>query len=88
MKVKELIEELSKCDPECEVILSKDAEGNSYSPADGIDDSYIYKPGNRYSRELWDLEDLKEELEDGYLGEEEFNEIAALPKCVILWPAN
>lgn len=32
MKVKELIEELQKVDGELEVIMSSDAEGNSYSP--------------------------------------------------------
>lgn len=33
MKVKDLIDELSEYDPEAEVILSSDAEGNNYSPA-------------------------------------------------------
>lgn len=32
MTIKQLIEELQKCDPEREVIMSRDAEGNSYSP--------------------------------------------------------
>lgn len=35
MKVKELIEFLRKENPEAEVLLSSDEEGNSYEPADG-----------------------------------------------------
>lgn len=32
MKVKELIEQLQQTDPEREVIMQKDVEGNGYSP--------------------------------------------------------
>ena len=32
MKVRELMEVLSNVDPEAEVVMSKDAEGNGYSP--------------------------------------------------------
>ena len=32
MKVKELIEHLEKCDPEAMVVMSKDSEGNGFSP--------------------------------------------------------
>lgn len=32
MKVKELIKQLKKVDPNFEVVLSSDGEGNSYSP--------------------------------------------------------
>lgn len=42
MKVKELIEELSKLDGERLVVMSKDGEGNSYSPlADVIEATYV-----------------------------------------------
>lgn len=41
MKVKELIELLQSVDPEREVIIQKDAEGNDYSPlADAWEGSY------------------------------------------------
>jgi hypothetical protein len=36
MKVKTLIKELSKCNPESIVIMSKDSEGNRYSPISGM----------------------------------------------------
>ena len=32
MKVKDLIIELQSVDPDCEVIMSSDGEGNNYSP--------------------------------------------------------
>lgn len=38
MKVKRLIELLKDCDPQAEVILQRDSEGNGFSPAEnGID---------------------------------------------------
>lgn len=40
MKVKELQKLLSECDPESEVILQKDPEGNGYSPLYGVDNEY------------------------------------------------
>lgn len=38
MKVKELIEELSKIDPELDVVLQIDPEGNGYREVNGVDD--------------------------------------------------
>lgn len=43
MKSSELIEFLSK-HPDCEVILSKDSEGNSYSPLEDPCVMYVEKP--------------------------------------------
>lgn len=42
MKVKELIEELKKCDPEKPVVMSSDAEGNYYNYLHEIDDNSAY----------------------------------------------
>ena len=51
MKVKELIALLSETNPELEVVLSKDGEGNSYSPL--ADHSFgQYEPDSTYSGEL------------------------------------
>lgn len=36
MKIKDLIKELSEVNPELEVVMSKDAEGNSFSPLSDI----------------------------------------------------
>lgn len=37
MKVRELIEQLQREDPEAVVILQRDSEGNGYSPLSGTD---------------------------------------------------
>lgn len=51
MKVKELISELQKLDPEAEVVLSKDSEGNNFSPAADFSIGK-YCPENTYSGEF------------------------------------
>lgn len=59
MKVKELLEELSKVDPERDVILQKDGEGNGFSPLYGLwEGSYL--PDSTWSGEVG-LETLTEE---------------------------
>lgn len=42
MKVKELIEELSKLDPEWLVVLQRDEEGNGYEVLRGVDDNAAF----------------------------------------------
>ncbi len=50
MKVGELIEALKDIDPEREVIMSSDTEGNNYSPLSGWWDG-IYMPDTTWSGE-------------------------------------
>lgn len=53
MKVKELIAKLQEQDPNYEVVLSKDAEGNGFSPlADLSAENYVAE--NTWSGELAD----------------------------------
>jgi len=56
MKVKELIEELGKYDPDMLLVMSKDAEGNRYSPLSGLFDGH-YVPSNTWSGDILDEED-------------------------------
>jgi hypothetical protein len=82
MKVKELIENLSKFDPEAEVILQKDSEGNGYSPLAGADDDAVYLEENSWSGIVFTLS-------SGHLeADMEKEEFEVLPKCVVLWPTN
>lgn len=46
-----LIEALAGLDPSLPVILSKDAEGNNFSPLYSVDDGLRYLPENGYSGE-------------------------------------
>jgi hypothetical protein len=74
MKIKELIAKLEKLDPEYRIILSKDAEGNTFSPLVDDDDMTIakYEPyTDEDGKELW-----YGELEIG------------MPNAVILYPVN
>ena len=52
MKVKDLIKELKKVDPESIIVLQKDAEGNGYSPLSGIDNDAIYIPDSTWSGDM------------------------------------
>ena len=55
MTVKELKYLLAKCPDTWEVIMSSDAEGNSYSPLSNVD-SAAYVPDSTYSGDLVDEE--------------------------------
>jgi hypothetical protein len=52
MKVKELIKQLQELDSECEVIMAKDSEGNSYTPLSGFWTG-AYVPDSTYSGEVY-----------------------------------
>ncbi len=70
MKVKDLIKILQTHDQESLVVLSSDAEGNSYSEARNIE-SYYFDEDNSEIRELEDDED---------------EDLFFLKKCVVIWP--
>ena len=74
MKVKDLIKELSKVDPESQVYVSRDLEGNGFSPVYQID-----YPASMHHGELYCDEDLEEYPEDDPIHEE-------IEKVVIIWP--
>ena len=85
MKVCELIENLSKLDPQSELVMQNDAEGNGYSPLAGIDSNAWYVAENDYSgqvySERWSAEDCD-------LEEDEWKEMRQQRKCVVLFPVN
>lgn len=59
MKVKELIKHLNDHDPELEVILVKDSEGNGFSPLASIGTSYYIAETTWSGSEIAE-EDLEE----------------------------
>lgn len=85
MKNRELVEMLLKGDPEAEVILQKDSEGNGYSPLAGVDLVAVYVPENSYSGEVYSID---WSAEDSGKTEEEWQEILTGPRCVVLFPLN
>jgi len=64
MKVRELIEQLQKLDPELQVIKQKDDEGNGFSQIYGLDgDAYSPNP-DAYDAEVYASDDVDEMVEE------------------------
>lgn len=75
MKVKDLIKELEKVDPELEVLKAKDDEGNGFHYIEVLDDdSYVplNEVGNYTIDTVYDLDYVEDELDE-------------YKKFVILW---
>lgn len=85
MKAKELIEILAKVDPGAEIILQKDAEGNGYSPLEGVDADAVYVPASTWSGDVYSME---WSAEDACMDNDEWEAIKAKPRCVVLFPVN
>jgi hypothetical protein len=75
MTKKELIEALADVPDEFMVVLSSDAEGNSYSPLAGYA-TVCYVAETPYSGEIYD-EESAEEMEVNFI-----------ENAVALWPTN
>lgn len=84
MKVCDLIEELKQLDPDMEVVMSSDAEGNSYSPLSGYGVGYYVKE-NSWSGEWWDEDDLSPLDFDE---EKDYYDIVNQDKAIALFPVN
>jgi len=85
MKVKELLEALAKADPEAEVILQKDAEGNGYSPLHVADTYAVYVPTCTWSGDVFSM---KWDADDACKSQKEWSAITAMQRCVVLAPVN
>lgn len=77
MTVKELIDELSKLNPDLPVIMSKDTEGNGFSPLHDAEEAFYL------SYNTWSGEHYSEEDED-----DEFDTPEGTIPAVFLWPVN
>lgn len=85
MTVCELIKLLQAEDPELFVVLSKDAEGNGYSPLFGVTSNSVYEAESTWSGEVG-LQTLTPELiEQGFT--EEDVKTTGVP-CLVLDPVN
>jgi len=85
MKVKELLEALAKADPEAEVILQKDAEGNGYSPLHVADPDAVYVPTCKWAGDVFSI---GSNADDACKSQEDWSAIMAMPRCVVLAPVN
>lgn len=84
MKVKELKRLLEKIDDNYIVIMSKDAEGNGFSPLDELEDSRCYLADSTWSGEIGFKVLTPELKKEGYSEEDVIDGEPAL----ILWPTN
>lgn len=86
MKVKDLIKELEKLDPNLQVILQKDGEGNGYSPLCGVEEA-VYVPDSTYSGQV---HSLKYTADDTGIEEEQWKNLKKSKKnrCLVMWPIN
>lgn len=78
MKVKELIVQLSDCDPESEVVLQIDSEGNGYQECCGADKNCVYSHDDVFS--------LDWSLEESGMSKEEYDRMFTKPRIVVLYP--
>lgn len=78
MTVSELIEQLKDKDGEAIVVMSSDAEGNSYSPLRVLDSTF-YVADSTYSGAVF---------EDWVEAKDYVDSKDELQKCVALWPTN
>lgn len=85
MKVEALIKILSTLDPESQVILQKDAEGNGYSPLRGVDNEAVYVKESAYSGEVYST---KYPASDHCMEESEWKKLLKQKRCVVLYPVN
>lgn len=86
MKVHELIDLLADLDSDDLVVLAKDAEGNGFSPFEGIGLS-VYVADSTWSGEIT-LRELTPELRDQGFTEDDLDQSGKGVKAVVLWPVN
>lgn len=85
MKVKKLMEFLKACDPNAEVILQGDGEGNHYSPLSDASNEAVYTPETTWSGEVfW----TSWSAEDACMDEDEHARMLKRKRCVVLQPVN
>ena len=89
MKVRDLLEYLQDEDPEREVILAKDAEGNEFSP---LDEAMVTADANYVAESTWsgrvlDDEEYEQELEDSK-DDDGLSDMPPRIPCIVLYPRN
>lgn len=85
MKVKELMELLATFDQNADVILQKDAEGNSYSPLQGADHDAVYVADTTWSGTVYSTDWT---ADDADMDEDEWKLLKKRGRCVVLFPVN
>ena len=82
MKVKQLMAQLERLDPELEVYLQEDPEGNGYRTARGSEEG-VYEPDGFFGPSVLSLCNT---AEDNDMTEEEWQALKDGPHCVVIYP--
>ena len=86
MTVRELITALSECDPDYLVVMSKDGEGNSFSPlSEAAGENNVYVPDCAWSGEAG-IHHLTPDLEARGFSDEDVRDEPNGVRAVVLWP--
>lgn len=84
MKIKQLIKKLNKLDPESEVLIASDMEGNNYNKLDFISIEKGLRFSNRKDLYSYGLTLITpEDVEIGNFSQEDYNKAK---NCIILYP--
>lgn len=87
MTVKELRDCLDLYNDNDLVVMSKDAEGNGFSPLEQTVGNSLYTPESTWSGSV-SIKELDDELkEQGYTEEDCYRDETS-KECVVLWPVN
>ena len=86
MTIKELIQELLEYPLDYEVIMSKDSEGNNFSPLRQLNDN-IYVPDSSHSGLIFLMELDYDLIKAGY-SEDDLYHGDDGQKAIVLWPKN
>jgi hypothetical protein len=85
MNVRELSEKLKNLDPNMEVIIQKDSEGNGYSPLDGVDADTVYIAASSYSGDVYNMNWT---AADACMPECAWEAVKSEPRALVLYPVN
>ena len=85
MKVKTLIKQLSTLDPDLDILMVADPEGNSFNLLRQVGSDNIGYTKSGYEYYICQRELTKKDSEAGYT-EEDLGVDSKAKKCIVLWP--
>jgi hypothetical protein len=72
--------------PDCELLMQKDSEGNGYSPLSGVEMDVVYVPENTWSGEVFSKGDT---AQDHCMEEDEWEDLKKTNSgYAVLFPIN
>ena len=85
MNIKELKELIESLPDEMRIIMSKDSEGNGFSPLADTNPNSVYVSDSTWSGDVYDL---AWKAYDAGMEESDWEELKKTPRVLVLWPIN